>query len=132
VAADRGQNKGVLNVGQRILGKSWGRQEVRFAVGGVPPAKRGGDIQPEAAWLAHALVELGKVGEDFLDLVADPAIVRDNAPPIDAMSVAERSFGDPRDDRRLGSDEFAGRVQEASRRVNHGHRILDGDGLRAG
>ncbi len=101
VAADGGEHQRFGLPGARIAVEAREHDEVGLAVRRQPLALGGGDVEAEAARLAHARIEVGEGREDLLDGVADDVVIGDEAVPID-LGVRQGRLGDAGDDGGLG------------------------------
>ena len=88
--------------------------------------------QPEAARLAHPIVEVLEVGHHPGYRVADHVVVGLEVLPRDRGRVAERPAREPAHDRHLAQQMLRCRGESAVRLVHDAHRVFDRDELFTG
>ena len=93
---------------------------------------RGGCGQDEPARVVDALVVVGEAGDHRLDAVADAVVVGRQPRPVDGRRRARIRSARPAHDGHLAAQVRRRRLEPTARRVDHAHRVLDGDALLAG
>ena len=81
--------------------------------------------------LAYPDVKILEAGNDMIDVIADPIVVRDKALPINLAATPKRCLREATNDCRLAHQVIARWVGVTARRTDDPHRVFDGDELLA-